>query len=214
VLLIKNSFRNDTLTMSNLKQSYYVAAALVAAELHKAMVVAKDISLTASNAKALALRAGSSAAGFRALTDFIDELAKKTIYTSRHVNTLAVEISKIASEAARVSLAIEQFNLAYTKAQDAQFADSIIPAKKRTEKLYDDMQQRFSDLVWQLKSELDDIARELRTGIVLSAMSRVEATQAGSQYEESLNTIAENVALASDKIRQHVSLSQKSFENI
>ncbi|WP_325892417.1 hypothetical protein [Grimontia sp. NTOU-MAR1] len=52
--------------------SHFVTAAVVAAELYKAREIANDISLTASNARALALRAGQGAAGFRAITDFID----------------------------------------------------------------------------------------------------------------------------------------------
>lgn len=82
----------------------FVAAAVVAAELHKAMHIAVDISLTASNSKALALRAGERAMGFRALTNFIDELARKTISTAEHVNKLAIQVSRIASDATRTEL--------------------------------------------------------------------------------------------------------------
>jgi len=197
--------------MSQLRNRHFVAAAVVAAELHKAMIVAKEISLTASNAKALALRAGSGAAGFRALTDFIDELAKKTIYTSREVNTLAVQISKIASQTARVSFALERFEFAAQKAKTARYVESIAPACQRTQQEVQDMKRNFDKRVWQLKSKLDDIARELRTGIVLSTMSRVEATQSGKENEASLYTIAQNVADAAEKIRAHVNISQQCF---
>jgi len=197
--------------MSQMRNRHFVAAAVVAAELHKAMIVAKEISLTASNAKALALRAGSGAAGFRALTDFIDELAKKTIYTSREVNTLAVQISKIASQTARVSFALERFEFAAQKAKTARYVESIAPACQRTQQEVQDMKRNFDKRVWQLKSKLDDIARELRTGIVLSTMSRVEATQSGKENEASLYTIAQNVADAAEKIRAHVNISQQCF---
>lgn len=193
------------------KHQYFVAAAIVAAELHKAMIVAREISLTASNAKALALRAGSGAAGFRALTDFIDELAKKTIQTSRLVNKMAVEISRLASESARTEFTLSRFNLAKKKAGSALYVDTIEPARLRTEGEFGEMQRSFSKMVWQLQTELEDVARELRTGIVLSAMSRVEATQAGKEHEASLYTIAENVAQAAEKIRTHVTQSQQCF---
>lgn len=193
---------------------YFVSAALVASELHKAMVVARDITITASNARALALRAGSGAAGFRALTDFIDELARKTVKTSIDINALAIKISRVASESARAESAMARFDLAVKKAGDASYVNSIAPFRKRVEQDYNTMREQFSVLVWRLKNELEELARELRTAIVLSTMSRVEATQAGSEFHDTLNTIAKNVAEAAEKIQHHVTVSQRYFSQV
>jgi len=111
-------------------QQYFVSAAVVAAELHKAMLVAREISLTASNARALALRAGHGAAGFRAITEFIEELARKTVSASRDINGEAVRLSLTASEIARTRDALERFDKAYQKAEQAPYLHSVdaVPA--------------------------------------------------------------------------------------
>jgi len=200
--------------MSYQEQDHFVAAAIVAAELYRAQIVAQEITLTASNAKALAIRAGSSAAGFSALTDFIDELARKTIHTSQHVNRMAVEISKIVAQIARTESTLKHFEIACKRAADAEFINTIRPAQGRVQKEYDDMKLRFHEMVWKLKEELNNIERELRTGVILSVMSRVEATQAGAAHQTTLHAIAENVASASGEIRRHVAQSQQRFAHI
>lgn len=200
--------------MQDKKHQFFVASAVIAAELHKATIIARDISLTASNAKALALRAGSSAAGFRALTNFIDELAQKTIRSSSHVNKIAIQLSRLASASARTDFTLEKIHLAKKKAANSPHIGSITPVEMRTQSELDTMQKRFDKLVWELESELDIIARELRTAVVLSAMSRVEATQAGKEHEASLYSIAQSVAQAAEKIQAHVNQSHQRISSI
>ncbi|WNO10892.1 chemotaxis protein [Teredinibacter sp. KSP-S5-2] len=192
-------------------QSYFVVAAIVAAELHKAMKIANEISLTASNARALALRAGQGAAGFRAITDFIDELARVTVSASQTINRQAILISRMASDTARAESALARFNAAIQKAEGAKYVSSIDKPVKRTRDYYDDINKKFTKGVWKLTDQLNDLARELRTATVLSAMSRVEASQSGKEYEQSLNVVAENVARAAEEIQHHVKKSQSLF---
>ena len=52
-------------------KSKFVAVASIATELSAVMDVAKEISLAAANAKAIAFRAGEKAKGFQPITDFI-----------------------------------------------------------------------------------------------------------------------------------------------
>ncbi|MGC9459904.1 chemotaxis protein, partial [Vibrio genomosp. F10 str. 9ZD137] len=73
----------------------FVIAAEVAAELNRGMLIAKRLLLVASNARALALRAGESAAGFRPITDSIDDLVKVTLETSQTINVKAQNLSKM-----------------------------------------------------------------------------------------------------------------------
>lgn len=192
-------------------QSYFVVAAIVAAELHTAMKIANEISLTASNARALALRAGQGAAGFRAITDFIDELARVTVSASQTINKQAILISRMASDTARAESALARFNAAIQKAEGAKYVSSIDKPVKRTREYYDHINKQFTKGVWKLTDQLNDLARELRTATVLSAMSRVEASQSGKEYEESLNVVAENVARAAAEIQHHVKRSQSLF---
>lgn len=196
------------------QSGYFVIAAEVAAELHKAMLVAKEISLTASNARALALRAGHGAAGFRALTDFIDELANKTVTASAEINTRAITMSRLASETARLRDAVGRMKGAEDKAKDATYKDSLFPVIDKTRKTYDQLERDYNQQVYKLISDLDELARELRTATVLAAMSRVEASASGKDFEDSLNVIANNVAQSAEKIQSHVKTSQRLFTNI
>lgn len=193
------------------EQKFFVTAAVVAAELDKAQRISKQISLTASNARALAQRAGQGAAGFKAVTDFIDELAHKTVSASKMINTQAVAISRVASRSAHAESALERFERVYRLASDAPHLHSIDAAYERTKGHCKALQHEFQSLVWQLNNNLSELARELRTAKVLSAMSRVEASHSGKEYEKSLNVIADNVAEAAAQIDQHVKRSQSLF---
>ena len=190
---------------------FFVTAAVVAAELDKAQRISKQISLTASNARALAQRAGQGAAGFKAVTDFIDELAHKTVSASKMINTQAVAISRVASRSAHAESALRRFEKVYQLAQEAPYLSSIDGAYERTQKHCKNLQHEFQSLVWKLNNDLSELARELRTAKVLSAMSRVEASHSGKEYEQSLNVIADNVAEAAAQIDQHVKHSQSLF---
>jgi len=196
------------------QNQYFVSAATVAAELHKAMLVAKEISLTASNARALALRAGHGAAGFRALTDFIDELARKTVHASKEINAEAIRMSRTAAETARSETALIKFHTALTLGCESEFINSIKPAYTRTQEQHQNLQSKFDAQVYKLTDYLNELERELRTATVLAAMSRVEASASGKEFESSLNVIAENVARSADKIQKHVKCSQQMFSQI
>lgn len=193
---------------------FFVSAATVAAELHKAMLVAREISLTASNARALALRAGHGAAGFRALTEFIDELARKTVSASKDINAEAIQMSRTASETARAEHALNSFRVAFEKGKDAAYITSINSAYERTKQQHRELESHFHQQIYQLVERLNALGRELRTATVLAAMSRVEASFAGKEFEASLNVIAENVAASSERIQQHVKKSQHLFGQI
>lgn len=193
---------------------FFVIAATVSAELYKAMRVAREISLTASNARALALRAGQSAAGFRAITDFIDELAAVTVNSSRAINSLATQLSRTSAESARTQDTLNRLQLVKQKAQDAPYLDSLDKVLVRTLKQQQECQQSYDRQVYQLQCELETIAKELRTAVVLSAMSRVEASQTSPEYSEQLRVIANNVAGAAATIQAHVKCSQSLFVHL
>ncbi|TVZ39078.1 hypothetical protein P886_3467 [Alteromonadaceae bacterium 2753L.S.0a.02] len=202
------------LARQNKQTGYFVIAAVVAAELHKAMLVAKEISLTASNARALALRAGHGAAGFRALTDFIDELANKTVSASGEINVRAITMSRLASETARMNDAVSRLESAKSKAAQAAHKNSLDRVLKNTHAAYDALERDYNKQIYKLTSDLDELARELRTATVLAAMSRVEASASGKEFEDSLNVIANNVAQSAEKIQMHVKASQRLFGDI
>ncbi|WP_407330504.1 chemotaxis protein [Enterovibrio sp. 27052020O] len=188
--------------------NHFVTAAVVAAELYKAREIANDISLTASNARALALRAGQGAAGFRAITDFIDQLAETTVKTSDIINLKAVTISRLATVAVRSERTIDRFKDAAVVSREAQFVQSIIDPIEHMKAEHAKVIRLFHREVAQLSELLENLAREIKTASVLSAMSRVEASQSGKKFEEGLNVVADNVSKAAERIQVHIMLSQ------
>lgn len=196
------------------KPSYFVIAAMVASELHQASLVASNVSLIASNARALALRAGRGAAGFRAITEFIDGLAAKTILFSSQISRQAITISRFASEGVRMETALQCFKRAQLLAQDAAFITSTSKHLSRVQVEYEDMMSQFDKQVWQLASQLDDLSRELQTANVLSVMSKVEASQSGREFEVPLTVIADNVQAAAGSIASRVEKSKHLFEHL
>lgn len=188
--------------------NHFVTAAVVAAELYKAREIANDISLTASNARALALRAGQGAAGFRAITDFIDQLAETTVKTSDIINLKAVTISRLATVTVRKRRCIESFTKAAKMSKEAEYVSSIDSPLECIKADYAQVLRQFHREVLQLSELLENLAREIKTASVLSAMSRVEASQSGKKFEEGLNVVADNVSTAAVQIQQHVMLSQ------
>lgn len=196
------------------RSSFFVVTATVAAELHKAMLVARKMSLIASNARAIAQRAGHRAAGFRALTGFIDELATKTVKASLQINALAIETSRTAVATSTNEYAAQKFKLAYELGKGNAYIESITTALKKTEEEFGSFKQVGQRQVRQLINTLDEMARELRSAIVLAAMSRVEASQAGSDMQQPLEVIANSVAEAAEEIKIHVQNSQALFNQI
>ena len=200
--------------MNTQHYNYFVIAAVVASELNHAMLVAKEMSLTASNAKALTLRAGKHAIGFRAITDFINELANLTITSAKVINEQAVKTSRIATDSFRAEYALQRFDLVYQNSADAKFLSSLDVSYARTKEHYDSLHAFFNKHAKQLKEQLDELAKELRTANVLATISRVEASQAGVKYEQSLNDIAHNVIEAANKIQQRVKHAQKLMDHM
>jgi uncharacterized membrane-anchored protein len=65
--------------MSNQTKAKFIAVATITSELSAVVVIAKEISLAAANAKAIAFREGDKARDFQPITDFISDLGKEMI---------------------------------------------------------------------------------------------------------------------------------------
>ncbi|PKF50797.1 chemotaxis protein [Enterovibrio nigricans] len=189
-------------------ESDFVTAAVVAAELFKAREIANNISLTASNARALALRAGQGAAGFRAITDFIDMLADSTVKTSDIINLKAVTISELATTLERMERSIEYYAKAAKSIEGCEHVSSILQPLNNMREAHGKITRQFYREVDRLSDLLENLSREIKTASVLSAMSRVEASQSGKEYEDGLNVVADNVSEAADKIQRHIMVSR------
>ncbi len=181
----------------------FVTAARIAAHLYFATKIAKNLSLTAKNARAITARAGQQAAGFTALTTFIQELSSNTIRLAQQVNIVAVNISMSATQLERVQYARSQFIRAQQLGADAQYINSIDGCLLKTEQSEFQLSEKFSLLRFQLDSLIEETRKQIRFAAVISTMSKVEASNSGA-FEDQLNVIAANILLSGNEIRQEL----------
>jgi hypothetical protein len=183
------------------QHSYFVIAAIIAKQLSQATQIAKNLSLTSSNARAVALRAGESAAGFKPLTEFIDQLAALTINYSANINSAATELSQVAVKrvnAKKTKIHLEQV---YIKAKDSKYIHSLDNAFTKISNLYEHYETKFNHIIFHLIETLTELKSELRTATILATLSRVEASRSGHIYEADLNHVADNVETSTQQIK-------------
>lgn len=182
--------------------SFFVVAAMVAARLDAVMKTARQISLSAANAKAMSERAGESARGFRPITVFIDEMGRETTRLVTAINASALEISQAAVMELRLADAAERMERAQSRldvqpanlvARRAEIDDATVKHQQRRQLA----QQRLTRL-------LDDIVQQMRATSIVSTRARVEATRVGA-LGTYLNSVVELVDRAAADIRAAVS---------
>jgi len=187
----------------NQAKSKFVAVASIAAELSAVMHVAKEISLAAANAKAIAFRAGEKARGFQPITDFINELAKETIELVNDINEHASLLYQMTVDEHRITAAYRSFEQVAELAQGTPYEASL---KAPTELVQQRMQMcraQFRTHVSQLLDQLEGVMHPARAARVIAANSRIEASQAG-EYLQSLQAVAESVDNAAQVIHDNV----------
>lgn len=187
----------------NQHKSQFVAVASIAAELSAVMEVAKEISLAAANAKAIAFRAGEKAKGFQPITDFINELAKETIELVNDINEHALKLYRLTVKEHRMSEACLRFEKVAATAANAPYADSLKHSLQQAKQRRADCRRQFGSHVSELLAQLADVMHPARAARVIAANSRIEASQAG-EYLQSLQAVAESVDHAAQIIHDKV----------
>lgn len=180
------------------ERPFFVSAATVAGNLISVMDIAREISLAAKNANAIAERAGEKASGFRPITDYINEMGHETISLVNLINAKALEVSRIAVNELRANETYEKLELAKNYAGDdapASLNNLIAEASERLHEQSQLLEKERSKLI----ELLADIKSEIRASAVISTCSKVEATRA-EEHESSLEVVAKNVDAASKKI--------------
>lgn len=189
--------------MTNQTKSQFIAVASITSELSAVMVVAKEISLAAANAKAIAFRAGDKAKGFQPITDFINELAKETIELVTNINIYALVLYRLTVDEYQKTVAYNKFELAAKMAEDAPYAKSMQEPVDHAKLSMQDCQRQFKRDVSQLLGQLEAVMHHARAARVIAANSRIEASQAG-EYLQSLQAVAESVDKAAHTIHDNV----------
>ena len=189
--------------MKNHSKSQFVAVASIAAELSAIMQVAKEISLAAANAKAIAFRAGEKAKGFQPITDFINELAKETIEKVNSINQHALLLYQLTVNEYRMGEAFRRFEEVAKKAHGAPFESSLKNPVDAAEQRMVDCRKQFKSHVIHLLDQLQEVMHPARAARVIAANSRIEASQSG-EYLQSLQAVAESVDHAAQIIHDNV----------
>ncbi len=200
--------------MPELSNNCFVAAAMIASKLDMATQVALKLSLTASNACALTLRAGQSAAGFKPLTQAIQRLADITVKSSQKINSVAIMLSKLAVEKHRAEQVLIYFGDVYEQAKNSPHLTSLDVAHIKTKQKLAALEKDYKEKIQKLAQELGAIEGELRSIIVLKTLCHVEASQAGPLYQESLNNVAVNVEMISIKITEQIVFSRQQLATL
>ncbi len=187
----------------NQVKSQFVAVASIAAELSDVMNVAKEISLAAANAKAIAFRAGEKAKGFQPITDFINELAKDTINLVNSINLQAVKLYQLTVNEHKMTAASNQLARVKKLTRDAAYESSMNASQEQAEQRKMECRREFQSHVDQLLEQLASVMHPARAARVIAANSRIEASQAG-EYLQSLQAVAESVDNAALVIHSNV----------
>ena len=189
--------------MTNQTKSQFIAVASITSELSAVMVVAKEISLAAANAKAIAFRAGDKAKGFQPITDFINELAKETIELVTNINIYALVLYRLTVDEFQKTAAYNKLELSAKMAGDAAYAKTMQEPLAQAKLSMQDCQRQFKRDVSQLLGQLEAVMHHARAARVIAANSRIEASQAG-EYLQSLQAVAESVDKAAHTIHDNV----------
>ncbi len=202
---------------TKIHKSKFVIIASIATEITKIINIAKELSLAAGNAKAIAYRAGDKAKGFQPITDFINELAKETLMLVNDINNNAYSLYNISIEEYRIKEAIKGINkvnkLIGNKNQQPYYYNSLESFSLTLNKELMYCSEDLDIKVKELLDQLDGIMRPARAARVIAANSRIEASQA-DEYLQSLQGVAESVDKAAQVIYDSVQRSQRTLSMI
>ncbi len=189
----------------------YVLSATVASELHAMTDVARQVSIIAKNARALAIRAGESVAGFRAITGFIEEISQFSSQRGEAIDQMATDVSRISVENIRMSDALSRFNQAYNS--DAKYKTSLRFRMEFLNDASEELLRGFRRSIRRLRTEIDEIGGQLRGIQLMVTSSRVEASGAGN-FKEGLDSVADQLAKAYEIMNGHISKARSMMHNI
>ncbi|MEQ8659651.1 MAG: hypothetical protein RLW62_02420 [Gammaproteobacteria bacterium] len=183
------------------EQDFFARTATVVGHLEGVRQIANGITLAAANAKAVAARAGSQAAGFVPITNFIDEMGRETRQLVGRVNQDAQRMVRevLAEKRLADSLARMRRGIARLEAP-SPYLDEVA---RRLAAEHDVARESTARHLANLGEMLQTINDHARAARMMSTRSRVEATIAGD-YQASLESVADTVDHAAESIRDVV----------
>ncbi|KZN43849.1 hypothetical protein [Pseudoalteromonas luteoviolacea] len=177
----------------------FVRVAQIIANLEAILSQAKNLSLTAKNARVVALRAGDAALGFKPITNFIDEFSEQTISSTTKISNLSNQLFKVALELVRCSQYYEQICRLRKQVCTNQAENMYAKAVKSQRLAANHLSQALSEL----ENHFEDIQKQMQSAEYIAVTSRVEATNAG-EFSDSLQSVSDFIASAAKTIKTAV----------
>ncbi|WP_041598362.1 hypothetical protein [Hahella chejuensis] len=181
----------------------FVASATLASELKSTIHYAKLIAISSKNAQAITARAGEWGQGFSGITQFIEEIASRSMVCAADIGAASRELSRSA-----VKLMNQQkFASALNRSMRANQAKSeelreILQRNLKDQAQLEEQTNGYYRSVRKLLTEIRDCTRALKS---IVANCRIEASRAGP-FQESLFTIAENIENAAERISERIAI--------
>ncbi|WP_105170084.1 chemotaxis protein [Pseudoalteromonas sp. T1lg23B] len=187
----------------------FVRVANIVSNLDTILIEAKNLSLTAKNARVVALRAGDSAFGFKPITNFIDEFSDLTIKTTKQISQLSSQLFSISLAVVRCSDFQQHLN------DCAQYSDhKAISHLQRVSSLeLVKTIKQLQSVIAYLESHFEDIQKQMRSAEYIAVTSRVEASNAG-EFSESLQSVSDFITGAAKKIKSAISDNVKEINQL
>ncbi|MCF2857640.1 chemotaxis protein [Pseudoalteromonas sp. SMS1] len=177
----------------------FVRVAQIIANLEAILSQAKNLSLTAKNARVVALRAGDAALGFKPITNFIDEFSEQTIASTTKISNLSNQLFKVALELVRCSQYHDQIGKLSAQICTSQVDTLYVSAIKSQRIAANHLSQALSEL----ENHFEDIQKQMQSAEYIAVTSRVEATNAG-EFSDSLQSVSDFIASAAKTIKTAV----------
>jgi hypothetical protein len=194
-------------------QPSFLIAALLAGRLYRVLTVAKTMSISSSNAKAISIRGGTKTAGFKPITEFISDMAKDTISISAEINALALKFSITAANEKRMIPALIDFKRAVERIDKQNRKDSITLLINTLDEKISALRVEQYNICRILSGLFDDITQRIRATRIIVTNSRTEASRA-NQYKKNLFSIADDLEYCSESITSEIKVCKHYLEDL
>lgn len=194
------------------KTEAFVALAKISRELYLATKTAQEVSLIAKNARALTVRAGDKVLGFKAITNFIDDLASTTITLATTINRQSLEVATLAAELQRKLYGLKQFERVLND-EKATYRESCRGPQQSLLRVVEQNQSEQKLKLNRLLSNLSDIQQEIRSAGIIALNAKVESAKS-PEYQASLDVIADDILHSTNQIKERIDRSQSIIKLI
>ncbi len=187
----------------------FIIVANIVANLGVIIAEAKKLSLTAKNARVVALRAGDAALGFKPITNFIDEFSTETIRCSMQIEAQSRSLFRMA-------LAVMRSQDYLVRLAEARRLDGGNKLKERllgSRLEFTERDTELANALYLLQGYFEDIQKQMRSAEYIAVTSRVEASKA-QEYCHSLESVSDYISRAALKIKQATAFNLNEINKI